>query len=176
MPLTAPRPEIPDPDYDDPKELYAFFGLAAYCAGLLESSLINLLAAVRISAPGAIPATHSDEIFEALSELTFGRLLKEIQKVTRISPTTVILLEEARDKRNFLIHRFFSVHAETLLTDTGIRIMIDELRDFALLFRRADEKADKLWRTAWNALGVTEGQMEVVFEEMRSEAIVRDDV
>lgn len=27
-PYSHTSPEIPDPEYDDPKELYAFFGLA----------------------------------------------------------------------------------------------------------------------------------------------------
>ena len=29
----------PEPDYDDPKEVYAFFGLAMYNANLIEASL-----------------------------------------------------------------------------------------------------------------------------------------
>lgn len=176
MPQIAAGPEIPDPEYDDPKELYAFFGLASYCAGLLEASLINLLAAIRISSPGVIPAVHSDEIFDALSGLTFGQLLKETQKVVRISPATLELLEEARQKRNYLIHRFFFAHAETALTSGGIQKMIDELRDMALLFRRADEKADALWRRAWKAIGATDEQMEAALEQARRDALARDDV
>lgn len=31
-------PDVPTPDFDDPKEVYAFFGLAAYAANLLETS------------------------------------------------------------------------------------------------------------------------------------------
>ncbi len=37
---------IPEPNYDDPKELYAFFGLAYYNAALLEHDVLNLAVAM----------------------------------------------------------------------------------------------------------------------------------
>ena len=40
---------VPEPEYDDPKEVYAFFGLAAYWIQLLEQGILNLWVGLRIS-------------------------------------------------------------------------------------------------------------------------------
>lgn len=163
-------PDIPNPDYDDPKELYAFFGLAAYCAGLLELSLLNLVAAVRMCDDGVVPVRDSDEIFDQLDTQTLGRLLADARKVVRISRSTLETLETARQKRNYLVHHFFRLHAETALSPAGRRRMIDELYDLAQLFRRADELADPLWRRAWRSLGVTDEQMQAELARMQDKA------
>lgn len=34
--------EIPEPNYENPSEVFAFAGLALYSANLLETSIINL--------------------------------------------------------------------------------------------------------------------------------------
>lgn len=50
--------EVPVPDYDDPKEVYAFFGLTFYWAQVLEQGLVNL--AVALQAKGIPGVTFKD--------------------------------------------------------------------------------------------------------------------
>ena len=44
---------VPEPDGDDTKEVYAFFGLAAYSGQVLERGLLNLATIMRLRATGA---------------------------------------------------------------------------------------------------------------------------
>ena len=169
-------PEIPDADYDDPKELYAFFGLAAYCAGLLELSLVNLLATVRLADPSVVPALESDSIFDELHKRTFGALLLRAQRLGLLDADTRALLDNARERRNHLVHHYFRLHASTALRPDGVRQMIDELRDMAIVFRAADDVADPLWRRECATLGISQEDLDAELDRMVAEQQARDDV
>ena len=75
------RPSIPDPDYDDPKELYAFYGLSAYSAQLLEQGIINLLVGLKIL--GIQTPTHGDvtNLFDESNTKTMGNLLTAVRRI-----------------------------------------------------------------------------------------------
>lgn len=154
------RPSIPDPDYDDPKELYAFYGLAAYCAQLIEQGIINLLVGLKILGIQTPTVGDVSNLFDASNTKTMGNLLNAVRKITPFSDDLDEKLKDALKTRNYLIHHFFVEHDHDLLTDDGKRKMIDELVDIIALFKEVDPKVDDLWLGIWSKYGWTEDQIE----------------
>lgn len=154
------RPSIPDPDYDDPKELYAFYGLSAYSAQLLEQGIINLLVGLKIL--DIQTPTHGDVInlFDGSNTKTMGNLLNTVRRITPFSDDLDEKIKEALKKRNYLIHHFFVEHDQDLLTDDGRRKMINELIDIIALLKEVDQQVDDLWLGIWSKYGWTEDRIE----------------
>ena len=148
--------DIPEPEFDDPKEVYAFFGLAMYSANLLEASLINLAVALKLNKSKVI----SREVFEAsfgeMESKTLGQLLKATQKLAPIPSELESVLESSLVKRNFLAHGFFRVNAEEFIHEAGQRAMIKELSSMIELFRQADDLLTPVYMALWKKYGVTE--------------------
>ncbi len=148
--------EIPEPDYEDPKEVYAFFGLAFYMAQVLEQGVANL--AVALHAKGVSPVTAGDIkiLYERFDKQTFGQVLRAAQKVVFIDGDLVTDLEQALIKRNYLAHAFFVEHDANHMSQKGRVLMINELTQLISLFSDVDERFNRVWMEAWKALGVTE--------------------
>lgn len=154
------RPEIPEPDYDDPKELYAFFGLAAYCAQLVEQGLTNLLVGLAIVKKHKPTWGGVSFLYDGADKKTLGRLLRDIGKLIPFKEGLEEELQEVLEKRNYLMHRFFVEHNENLLRKQGRRKMIDELRGIIVAFQAVDPRVDELWLSIWSKYGITEERIE----------------
>ncbi len=98
---------IPEPDYDDPKELYAFFGLEFYSAQVLEQGVVNLAVALQAKNIGDLTRRDIEEIYENHSQHTFGRVLNYAKKLINLSSAQIKEIEEGLELRNYLAHRFF---------------------------------------------------------------------
>ncbi len=98
--------EIPEPEGSDAKEVFTFYGLAAYCGQVLEKGLVNLMVALHADGV-AFTRSQFDRVFDSFDQKTFGQLLKNAR--TRISIPEAIeqLLIEALMKRNRLAYDFF---------------------------------------------------------------------
>ncbi|RBH35886.1 hypothetical protein C3F00_045175, partial [Pseudomonas sp. MWU13-2860] len=118
-------PEIPEPDFDDPKEVYAFFGLAIYNANLLEASLINLAVVLNLDRVKVITRDVFEATFGEMEAKTLGQLLKATRKLVSLPVELEPVLDEALSKRNFLAHSFFRVNAEEFTHEPGKRDMIE---------------------------------------------------
>ncbi|MEJ2790131.1 MULTISPECIES: hypothetical protein [unclassified Pseudoxanthomonas] len=160
---------IPTPDHDDPKELYAFAGLALYAANLLETSLINLAAGLRLAKEPAIIREVFADTFQGLEAKTLGRLLKAARLLIPVAPDLDKLLDDALARRNYLAHAFFREHAAELMHGGGKRHMLSMLIDMIDLFQRADEQVTPLYEQVWLTLGVTPE-----FVERETAAMVRE--
>jgi hypothetical protein len=79
-------PQIPEPDYEDPKEPYALYGLAAYFVQCFEQSLILLLIALKVTGAKGVKGTTYDETLATLDKETMGTLIKHIKKVAKVEP------------------------------------------------------------------------------------------
>lgn len=67
---------VPDPEDYSEKEVYAFFGLAAYSAQVLENGLVNMVVAFKTFG-ARITRDQFDEIFSEHDSKTLGKLLQE---------------------------------------------------------------------------------------------------
>ena len=150
----------PEPDYDDPKEVYAFFGLAMYNANLIEASLINLAVVLHLEKVNAITQEIFDAKFITMESKTLGQLLKATRTLISVPENTEELLNLTLSKRNHLAHNFFREHAETILHPKGRRQIIDELHSMIELFINVDELITPIYLSLWDKYGVTESFIE----------------
>lgn len=172
--IPAPRLPVPDPDFDDPKEVYAFYGLAGYAAQVLEQGLVTWVVALRMAGEQRLTTIMVERLFDEFEERTFGQLLRIVRERVQVSSDFEGLLEKALQRRNFLVHKFFSTHSADFLSDAGRRVMIKELRDAVALFEQADKAAESIYFPLLSRLGVSEAIMEQQMATFLHEARARD--
>ena len=162
------RPEdIPPPDYDDPKELYAFFGLTFFHAQVLEQGIVNLAVALQARGIGGVTAGEVLELYQGLEGRTFGNVLNAARGLMAIPDSLDHDLEQARRHRNYLAHHFFVDHDCDLLSESGRNGMIDELHSILTFILRVDAECDRVWMTAWGALGLSQAWFDQEFARLR---------
>ncbi|KVZ00841.1 hypothetical protein [Burkholderia ubonensis] len=147
--------EILVPDYDDPKELWAYFGLAFYRANVLERGVLNL--AVALLSKNVVGLTGNDvqTLYETHDSKTFGQVICLAKRLFEFDEQTEQDLKRALHDRNYLAHDFFAGHDVDLLTESGRKKMLDELVEIAVRLKSIDQKMDPIWMSAWRHLGVT---------------------
>jgi len=165
-------PEIPTPDFDDPKEVYAFFGLAAFAANLLESSFINWTVALRLRTIEGATCHDFDSAFGHFESRTLGQLLKATHLLAAIPDGMELVLKRALSERNRLIHHFFREHAANATHPEGRRTMLVDLISMIELFDHADALVTPVYQSLWKVLGVDESMIERELNEMIRETEV----
>lgn len=158
MSLNPPRP-IPEPDYDDPKETYAFFGLAAYNVQCFEQSVILLIAALKANNTSQVKEASFDEIFELLDKMTLGKLKERLSKINGINNNVVDIIKKLLPRRNYLMHHFWVAHSENSMTEMGRRKMLEELQEIIHQFHDADRVLVDTYMPLWKQLGLREGEV-----------------
>lgn len=166
--------EVPTPDGDQAKEVYAFFGFAAYTAQVVEAALLNLLVGLDLAGQPAISREQFEQAFDQADRKTLGQLLRKIALQTALGSDVESVLGEALDARNYLCHRFFGDHAEDFLSAAGRREMIAELRELTEKIHRADQ-FDEVIVTLFERMGVSVGMVEKNIAESTKRAKWRDD-
>lgn len=140
--------------------VFALFGYAAFQAARFEESLFDLLTAYRELADifrsmddskeqektaekeddivFSIEASFENSVADKLDKKTIGVLLCELKKHISINDRNVNeTLSTAKDKRNFLIHRYFRERKEEFDSESGRLGMIKELHDIASALEKA---------------------------------------
>jgi|HubBroStandDraft_1064217.scaffolds.fasta_scaffold43834_4 hypothetical protein len=153
-------PRIHEPEYDDPKEVYAFFGLAAFYAQCFEQSMILLLLAVNLRRPKALQSKGRDELLKWFDKKSLGALITELKKVANVEVTLQKRLEDLLEKRNFLMHHFFPKNSMKTATDQGRRDVLDELRSLAQTFQDGDHLLVSIYEPLWEKMGMTQEMIE----------------
>lgn len=160
-------PAVHQPDYKDPKEPYAFFGLAAYFAQCFEQSLVLILASHELLTNRHQSKFRSlDDLFASLDKKTMGMLIGDLSKCTAISENTTEMLEVVLKQRNYLMHHFFPENILKFWNAAGRREVLDELRELAELFRANDRLLQTIYLALWNKLGISEEAVEAYMEQM----------
>lgn len=159
---------IPDPDFEDPKEVYAFFGLAMYNANLVEASLINLAVVLHLDRVNVITKEVFEAAFGKMESKTLGQLLKATRALAPVPEEVEPVLNETLANRNYLAHNFFREYAEEFIHPSGKRLMIEELCSMIELFKNADELVTTIYMSLWEKYGVTESFIQAELELMYS--------
>ena len=162
--------EIPVPNYEDPKELYAFFGLTFYYAQVLEQGILNL--AVGLEGNGLIKLKEGDliKLYEQREKHTFGRVLKYVQQATNLSESQTRNIKEGLAIRNHLAHEFFAENSVRSLSESGQRDMIDELVVMLHRLIKIDSEFDALCKSEFLRLGLTQEAIDLELEKINAEA------
>lgn len=166
--------EIPQIDNCCDKETYAFYGLAAYAAQVLEHSALNIAVALKLPEVNLVTQELFDEIFENFGRKTFGQILNILRPHISMSESEEIYLREALELRNILIHHFFRENAENFISKPGRAEMINQLQSIISKFQKADEILEKIYLPLWEKFGVTEGHIQAQLEEMRLKALAKE--
>ncbi|WP_241051713.1 hypothetical protein [Achromobacter xylosoxidans] len=155
----------PEPNYEDPKEVYAFFGLAFYKANVLEHGVLNL--AVALLAQGNLGVTIDDvnRLYESFETKTFGHILHVAKERYSFSQEFSRELDQALAHRNYLAHGFFKKHDINHMSKSGRKVMIDELIDMWMHLATVDEIMDEYWMSAWKEHGITKEWIEKQMQE-----------
>jgi hypothetical protein len=161
-------PRIHEPEYDDPKEPYAFFGLAAYYVQCFEQSLILLIVALEVIHPTPIKKSSFDEVFARLDRKTMGQLLKHASQLTKIDTGLANRFSDLLDDRNYLMHHFFEENAAKWFSKSGRCSMLDELRNLAKKFQDGDRILTGIYEPLWHKLGVTKEIADREYEKLKS--------
>jgi len=146
------------------KDVFAWFGAAAYAAQCFEVELCILLLLVRrLKNPSATPQ-ELDELNDRLSKKTLGALLRKLGKHLEIHPDFKAMLDGYLDKRNYLMHHFFSDHSTYLLTRNGCQKMIDELKEYHTALKEADSIAQTMSKNMRKHLGISEDDIQALVQ------------
>lgn len=173
-PFTDADRSIPEPVGDDAKEVYAFFGLAAYQAQVLEQELLLFASMLRLSRRTGITSRDVEDLLDTLDRRTFGQLLAEARKLTEIPSTLERDLDTALESRNDLVHGFFARHSEDFMSRQGRVEMIAELRAATARFSKVDRAVTALRRPLLAILGITDEMNRRELEQMEQRARQRD--
>ncbi|MGY6564954.1 MAG: hypothetical protein ACXIU5_09485 [Halomonadaceae bacterium] len=121
-------PEIPGIDNCCDKEVFAFFGLAAYYAQVLEEAALNLAVVLRLPEVNLISQELFLDLYCSLGRRTFGQLFKVAKSNLNLSDEDAEFLGATLELRNMLIHRFFRERAEDFISEVGRQEMKKELQ------------------------------------------------
>jgi hypothetical protein len=156
---------VPEAESAELKEVYAFFGLAAYMGQVLEKSFVTFLAILR-SEGVLITRAQYIAISDYLDTRTLGQLLREAKSAIAIPAADAALLEEALRLRNHLVHQFFADHAPASMTEPGRALMIEDLRIRTATFQRAEATMVRLSEPTLLKYGLTPERAEAAGAEL----------
>jgi hypothetical protein len=159
-----------DLEEEQHREVYAYFGHAAYWSQCLETTLTNILICDGRIHGTARTAEDVDALETSLQKLPLGPLIKRVSERVQFTSGTEELIKRALSKRNFLMHRFFRERAWEFATVEGRHRMLDELREIQAWLCSADKAAHALQMALVSVLGITPELLEAEFQEMKRKA------
>jgi hypothetical protein len=173
-PEHLPEFDIPMPESSEVKEVYAFFGLAAYWAQVLEQEVINFTVAVHMENRSHLNRRIVEDLWRSFEVKTFGAVLHAARRITSIPSDIDVLLGTALTMRNHLTHSFFRDRAEWFLSDAGrLRTMAD-LQEHMKIFKRANDRLEPLTLALLNQFGVSRETANRLLQEMLARAKAAD--
>jgi hypothetical protein len=151
---------------EETREVYARYGLAMYFAQVVEQAIVNLMIALRLPERGALTKRDIDQFMDGAFAMTFGRLLKELRQLGQPTEFVQRDLDQARDMRNWLAHRYFGDRAVQFMSPAGRVVMIEELDDATNLFLQVDETLERLSAEVRAANNVGEDAVRQEYEQL----------
>lgn len=113
------------------RELYYQFGIAAHWGQKLEKEICDLLLLPEFKRSGQFDVTTWDRTWERLNKDTLGCLCKKLAQHFKLVPSFQQLLDDSLERRNQLVHGFFSKNAQQLLDESSLPKLIQELKETA---------------------------------------------
>lgn len=147
---------IPELELGDEREVFAFYGLAAFNAQCAEKSLVNFAMAYKLLDESALSQEQWLELYDGFNSKTFGRLLGQVKNRVELPSELIDHLNISLQKRNWLAHDFFYDYAVDFSDEDGRKDMINELQSLILLFQLSDRAVEKLSAKVWAEFGITD--------------------
>lgn len=175
MQFTSIQAEVPPIDGCCDKEVFAFFGLVAYSAQVLEHAALNLALVLQLPAVDKITKQDFDKLYQHLTRKTFGQLISAAREVIEVSEDQEAVLKSAVDLRNYTTHRYFRDRAEDFVSVAGQNEMKREMQKFIAQLTEADHVLTGLYQPLWDKYGVTEEYIQDQMQTLARRAQERDD-
>ncbi len=177
--------EIPKLDHEDPKDIYAFFGLIYYYMNVFEVDLHSFYTLLYIkkyihTKPDKIMIMklekNLNEKLNSFEKQTLGQIIKQIKNIVNdlvFSEFEKIFLlqEEVNKKRCYLAHEFFFKYDYALCTSNGRKIMLNDLTEIFIFIDKALKENNKIILKICNELKIKEYIYKKVHDDLSSVGI-----
>ena len=174
MHFTSIQADVPPIDDCCEKEVFAFFGLVAYSAQVLEHAALNLALVLRLPSVDQITKEDFDKLYQHFSRKTFGGLISAARGVVEVTERQEKVLKDAVDLRNYITHHYFRDRAEDFVSVAGQREMKGEIQQFIAQLTEADQVLTSLYQPLWDKYGVTEEYIQTQMQALARQAEERD--
>jgi hypothetical protein len=155
------------------RDVYAHFGVAAYHAQCFEKSLAVFLLLHGKASGATLTLQQFDADEERLWKQTMGPLIKEFRKLHKVGEGpegAEDILENARKRRNFLMHNFFWEKESDFLSEGGRTRMINELSVFSNDMEKADSLVTAIYTGLAQELGMTDDMLAGQMAKLQAKA------
>lgn len=150
----------------DVKTTFAHFGLAYYQSSVLEHEIVNILGMNRLVQAREEAEQLLSDPFDDKFKDTMGRLIQQLEILTRADPGLASDLVEALRLRNDLAHRFWRERSEDFCSDEGRARMIAYLIKVRKHFEDVDRRLTETLGTAsLQQAGLTAEHVENWYQE-----------
>lgn len=162
------------------KEVFAWFGLASYHAQCFEHGVVNLLLSAELVAASKIVTKRDewnalvDHILDSSFELTLGNIIRRLQERMSLDPRTSKVIQDAKDRRDWLAHRFFREHAEDFVTSSGRLRMLDVIEENGTRIHEAMKTVDLIEAATTKHLGDTPERRQEFYRRYIEEITARE--
>lgn len=171
-----------DPESEQVREVYAYYGLAMYWAQCLEQSIFQHLLFFdhfpKAVADYTTPenwAADFDSYEERELGQTMGKLIRRLQQVGRPTVEVEKSLARALKARNWLAHGYFADRALEFNASSGRQQMLEELEAIKDQFKDCSAQLDEVSLPAARALGFTDEMLEKIQTEMMAAYAARSE-
>ena len=158
------KSELPLDDMDHEalrKEVFAWYGSAAYYAQCIEVELIIArLFLARLRNP-EVPPEELDRIDR--EKKTMGQLLKLVG--ADLKDDEAALLNACLENRNFLVHDYWYQRRESLLTVEGCQRAASELQEMSARLKQGNAVAEEMSRRIRARLGISDEMVHNLYAE-----------
>ena len=174
MHFTSIQSEVPPIEGCCEKEVFAFFGLVAYSAQVLEHAALNLALVLRLPAVDQMTKQDFDKLYQSLTRKTFGGLISSAREVVEITEQQEEALKGAVDLRNYITHHYFRDRAEDFVSVAGQKEMKEEMQEFVARLTEAEQVLTSLYQPLWDKYGVTDEHIQTQMQDLARQAEERD--
>lgn len=122
-------------------EVFRWFGIVAHNIQTLEADMINILLLVGRIYDQSVSIEQLKNHELIFLKKTMGQLLNKLTKDDFIKNDIPSIWEQARIKRNYIVHHFYYTNSTKLYTSKGCEELIKELKKDSKLFEMAISEA-----------------------------------
>ena len=159
---------VPEPENYDEKEVYAFFGLASYYAQVVEKGIMCLLSFacfMKIHGKSDLKEKY-EEAFDWSNKFTYGQMLKTLESYVSLNNNEKAILENVRNKRNYLIHHYWLDNIIKMKSETGRKKIIDEMIELIEYFKKADNLAGEILQPLMAKYNITDETLMTAYKKL----------
>ena len=138
------------------REVYARFGLAAYCCQCVEKTLGVMLASMYGEHWEVKTREDYDRVLGEQFDKTFGRMARDLGDVVDLPDAFEGRLRHAISERNRLMHAYFWDSAGKFVSSDGREAMIAELQEVVDFLRGFDDELTGVHQCWLDSVGISE--------------------